>query len=195
MSSEYLQITNAIGYARNLLRIPYRWHRDGDSIAPNDKFWASNDPAPSSIDILRQNKSIVCTGLTNLMRRFVGLPVPGLDGSLGQVGLDFPGTTGIWFMYLTQKDRLIPINPDAKYPRGTLFIRNFSDVETDQGHVAVLLTSSPQYENVLDDYIIHSYAMISYKESLERNIENVGEVGLTKFRDSHYYDRENYPDG
>ncbi len=196
-------ITDVIGYARNLLRIPYRWHREGDPISGDDKFWASNEPAPTPLQIRGMNKSIVCTGLVNLMRRYQGLTIPGLDGKLGEVGREFPGTTGIWFMYLMNENRLQPFNPLMKYPRGTMLLRNFADVVEDQGHVAVILTEqffiydstksetqSQSKKSSLDEYIIHSYANIDYHTSLEQKIENVGEVGLTLLRNSHYWSNQ-----
>jgi hypothetical protein len=73
-------IHGALQYARSFLGIPYKWHRADDPIAPNDKFWASSEPLTITAEAIQQaGKSIVCTGLVNLVRRHLGLTVPGLD--------------------------------------------------------------------------------------------------------------------
>lgn len=181
------QINKVITYAKSLIGVPYRWHRDGDSIQPDDKFWAENGPVVTREEIDQSDKCIVCTGLINLMRRFMGLSIPGLDGKLNDIeGNKFAGTTGIWFAYLDRAGRLEPIDVNRKYPKGTLVIRDFSDVETDQGHVAVVIDESG--DNILDQRIIHSYATVDYTES--KNKKNAGKTGTMKFKSSHFYASE-----
>lgn len=79
--------------------------------------------------------------------------------------------------------RLEPIDVNRKYPKGTLVIIDFSDVETDQGHVAVVIDESG--DNILDQRIIHSYATVDYTES--KNKKNAGKTGTMKFKSSHYF--------
>ncbi len=180
-------VNQVIEYACTFIGIPYRWHREGAPIQPDDKFWASNESHITRQQIDEQDKCIVCTGLINLMRRFQGLTIPGLDGSLNDIeGDKFPGTTGIWFEYLARANRLEPLDVKKKYPAGTLVLRNFSDVETDQGHVAVIIDE--RGPSVLDQTIIHAYAIDDYSSSFDK--KNVGTTGTTRFRYSHYFSSE-----
>ncbi len=183
-------IDNSLFYALSLVNIPYRWYKAGEKISGEDKFYAKNDIAPSSKEIWEKDLSIVCTGLINLMRRYNGLNIPGLDGILGEEGLEYPGTTGIWFEYLQSKELLEPINTSKKYPRGTLLLRNFRDIENDQGHVAVLLTNLS--DSIMDENIIHSYSNYGYEESIMKNIVDVGITGISSFRYSHSFDESGY---
>lgn len=182
MESEQNSIKKVLEYAISLINIPYRWHKSGDKIPGDDKFWASNGGMISREYIKKENKCIVCTGLINLMRRFQGLSIPGLDGELGEIGLLFPGTTGIWFLYL--KPHLEILDIQKKYPNGTLLLRNYDNDETDQGHVAVLITDSNNC--IIEENIIHAFAEKDY--TLSSNNENVGRTAITSFRDSHYWD-------
>lgn len=54
---------------------------------------------------------------------------------------------------------------------------------TDQGHVAVIIDECGF--NVLDQNIIHAYAIDDYASSV--NKKNVGTTGITNFRYSHYF--------
>ena len=178
-------ISDALFFSLSFVGVPYRWHIDGDAISGDDKFYSKNEAAPTAKDVLAMDLCIVCSGLINIMRRFMGLTVPGVDGSLGEEGLRWAGTTGIWFEYLESKGRLEPINLAKKYPKGTLLLRNFANVEDDQGHVAVLLTD--ESECIINENIIHAYADVDYNESIEKGITNVGITGITRFSDSHNY--------
>lgn len=180
------KINAVIRYAKSLVNVPYRWHREGDKIQENDKFWAKNGSHVTREEIDKEDKCIVCTGLINLMRRYVGLSIPGLDGSLDDIsGKEFPGTTGIWFAYLDRKGRLKKLNVKKKYPKGTLLLRDFEDIEN-QGHVAVIIDEKG--DSILDQRIIHAYAKLPYKGS--EDVKNVGKVGTMKFTSSHYYNTE-----
>ena len=142
-TEDQTKINKVISYAKTLINVPYRWHRDNDKIQGDDKFWAKNAPHVTREEINKQDKCIVCTGLINLMRRYMGLSIPGLDGSLNDINGDkLPGTTSIWFAYLKRKKRLEKLDVKKKYPKGTLLLRDFHDIETDQGHVAVIILPS-----------------------------------------------------
>ena len=186
------KINSVMRYARSLLGIPYRWHIAGDKIKGNDKFWAENGPKIEKKDIKIKDLCIVCSGLTNLMRRYLGLGIPGL-GSLEfadddklhglnwrDLGDEFPGTTGIWFHYLSIKGRLLPFNIYSKYPIGTMLLQNYENDER-QGHVAIVYSS--EGENILSQKIIHATAWIGYAESKEKNLKNVGAVVVQTFDD------------
>jgi hypothetical protein len=177
-------ITDALFFALSFVGIPYRWHRDDDPISGDDKFFSKNAPPPTAKDLCSMNLCIVCTGLINLMRRYMKLSVPGVDGSLGDEGKRWAGTTGIWFEYLHSKGRLEVLDLTKKYPKGTLLLRNFGDVKNDQGHVAVLLTD--ESDCILNENIIHAYADVGYDESIEKGITDVGITGISRFTVSHY---------
>ena len=182
------KINAVIRYAKSFVNVPYRWHREGDKIEMDDKFWAKNAPHITREEIDKEDKCIVCTGLINLMRRYMELSIPGLDGSLDDIeGSTYPGTTGIWFEYLKRKNRLKKLDVKKKYPKGTLLIRDFEDIEN-QGHVAVIIDEKG--ESILDQRIIHAYAKLPYKGSEDK--KNVGKTGTMKFVSSHYF---NSPEG
>ncbi len=183
-------IDNSLFYALSLIHIPYRWYKENEEINGEDKFYAKNDIAPTAKELWENDKSIVCTGLINLMRRYMNLTIPGLDGKLGDEGLKYPGTTGIWFEYLNSTNRLETIDVSKKYPRGTLLLRNFKDVKTDQGHVAVLLTD--ESESIMNENIIHAYANLTYQECIDENINDAGATGISTFRYSNSFDEKGY---
>ena len=107
--------TDALAYATTLIDVPYRWLKEGEEITGDDKVWGGPGLAPTREYIDTNNKCIVCSGLTNVMRRHVGLSVPfGAGGTIS------------WFKYLVQKHRLEFFNPDRKYPKGTLLIETFT---------------------------------------------------------------------
>ena len=184
-------VDEVLAYLMTFVGIPYRWHRAGDAITADEPFWAGNGPAPSRAYMDANDKSLVCTGLANLARRFRGLPIPGLDGSLDDEevqGSTYPGTTGTWFAYLMRKDVLEPLDVTKAYPKGTLVLRDFGTLEDDQGHVGVLIDT---YKGmVLDQTLLHAYADMSYDASV--GIKNVGQTGLMPFKDSHFCTPEGY---
>jgi hypothetical protein len=108
-----------------------------------------------------------------LVRRYLNLSIPGLDGKQGKICLKYPGTTYTWFRYLKRKKRLEEINFRKKYPIGTLLIANYISVN-EQGHVAIITDSSGR--NVKKQNIIHSCSHYSYEES--KNMKNVGKTGI-----------------
>jgi hypothetical protein len=168
-------VEKAIAYAHTLIGLPYRWYMGaGELITGNDKFYAADEPAPAASELRAGDKSIVCTGVANLMRRHVGLPVP---PAAAAAGIPYPGTTDAWFHYLERAGKLqafdIGAARDGKYPAGSLLLRNFSDVETDQGHVAVLVNSRQ---------LLHAYA-----HSATPCPGNDGECAITSLEVSHYY--------
>ena len=55
------KIDEAMVYAKSFIDIPYRWHRTGDKIKGDDKFWAINEPKITAEEIKKEDKCIVCT--------------------------------------------------------------------------------------------------------------------------------------
>jgi cell wall-associated NlpC family hydrolase len=134
-----MNITAAIDFAHSLLGVPYgAW--SGDAIPRDDStpFYACNGPPPDKEDIALQG--ISCTGLTNVVRRFCGLSVPGVFDELE----DYPGGTGAWYRFL--RPSLTKYWGDP-LPVGSLLFRPYSDFE-DQGHVAIV---------VGDGVVLHSF--------------------------------------
>jgi hypothetical protein len=180
-------IDEVLEYSKTLIGVPYRWWIKRDELEGNDKFWAENGPPVSREEIDEENKSIVCTGLINLMRRFVGLSVPGADGKLDFVtGNRFPGGTYTWFKYLKRKKRLQELDITKKYPKGTLVLRNYECAEKCQGHVAVVIDEKGAI--ILDQKIIHAFPIIPYSES--DRYKDVGKTGITSFKSFHYEEDE-----
>jgi hypothetical protein len=165
----------ALEYAYTLIGLPYRWYMGaGEPITGDEPFYAADLPAPRSADLRAADKSIVCTGVANLMRRRVGLPVPPADAD---ADIPFPGTTDAWFHYLNKRGLLevfcVRKALAGEYQEGSLLLRNFASVEHDQGHVAVLIDSRR---------ILHAYAFSSTPRP-----GNDGECGITSLEVSHYY--------
>ncbi len=170
---EQATIEEAIRYAKSFIGIPYRWHRTGDKIQGNDKFWAENGYTVTSEEIREDDKCIVCTGLVNLVRRMLGLSIPGLASELGEEGLEFPGTTGVWFWVFKNKGRLEEVNFHRKYPIGTLLLADYVSDER-QGHVAII--ANDKGNTFKEQEILHATSDVSYAES--ETMRNVGDVRI-----------------
>lgn len=167
------KINEAMIYAKSFIGIPYRWHRTGDKIKGDDKFWAANEPKITAEKIKKEDKCIVCTGLANLVRRKLGFSIPGLAGELGKVGLEFPGTTGVWFWVFKNKGRLEEVDFNRKYPIGTLLLADYVSDES-QGHVAII--ANDKGDNLKEQEILHATSDFDYLES--ENMRNVGNVRI-----------------
>lgn len=129
-------IMDAIQFLLSLINVPRTsYSHDIPPTTDNAPFWIANAPPPS-IDILEKNGT-VCVGLGNLVRRYMGLEVPG-NGEKSKKY--WPGGTESWFEYLNENNRLSVINFDKSYPVGTLLIQNFNDI--DQGHIAIVIEST-----------------------------------------------------
>jgi len=172
-TKEQAKIDEAMIYTKSLIGIPYRWHRTGDKIKGDDKFWSENGCTVTYEKIKKDDKCIVCTGLANLVRRKLGLSIPGLAGELGKVGLEFPGTTGVWFWVFKNKERLEKVNFTKKYPIGTLLLADYVSDES-QGHVAIIVSDNGK--NLKEQEIIHATSDFSYGES--EHMKNVGDIRI-----------------
>jgi hypothetical protein len=164
----------ALKYAKQIakLDIDYKWHNEEDdkkevALSCDDKFWSANGKPPSAAEIKASGKSIVCSGLTNLMRRKVGFSIPGLNGNIpGQENWDLwkknPGGTGAWYHYLNQHGRLIKFNSKQKYPLGTLLLQKWKSLNQ-QGHVAVVIDDKGS--NILEQNIVHAIPFSDFATS------------------------------
>jgi hypothetical protein len=162
-------VNKAMEYAESLIGLPFRWYDpELDSFIGTDKFWCENEDAPTSLEINEKDKSIVCAGFPNLLRRKSGLTIPGLNGNINgkykELFKSYPGGTGAWFLYLFQRKRLEKLDMKKRYPQGTLLLARFKDNETDQGHLAVVYDDSDESKTINDQLIIHSVPDILYTD-------------------------------
>lgn len=139
----------------------------------------SNDIPPDPPII--KAKSINCTGLINIMRRSVGLSVPGLnENSL------YPGGICEWYTYLRDKGVLHEFDYNLVYPRGTLFLRKYNSAY-DQGHVAVLYEVNGK--GCLYSTILHSSCDYEFEPEVYLN---PGVNVNNTLGQSHFYFKEGY---
>lgn len=129
----------------------YVWWKEGETTATKPSpFYCRPSDAPN-LDFVKANGAN-CAGLLNLLQHIKGAPVPGLKGELWNAG----GTV-IWYDYLVSINALEPFDPKKSYPKGTLILRRYEDVEN-QGHVAVIYSDPKQQsDTVLDQQLLHCY--------------------------------------
>jgi hypothetical protein len=133
------RIERALLYARSLLGTRYApWN--GGIIGSGTPFWIDTE-LPSGDKIATDGAN--CVGLINL-----------ISLSLNNESRDN------WFDYLNKKEVLELYDPGQVYPRGTMVLRKYKDIE-DQGHVGVI---------VFNDEIIHSYMRIDPDRTFQDSI-------------------------
>lgn len=93
---------------------------------------------------------IVCVGLTNIVRIFFGLEIPGRIS--GEKQALWIGGTESWFKYLINGNRLEIKDFTKKYPNGTLLLQNYN--LNDNGHVSIVIESNNN--GLLESKIIHN---------------------------------------
>lgn len=188
-------INSSLIYAKTLIGIPYRWYRTGDVLDCDDKFWACNENSVDTAYIRKNDKCIVCTGLTNLMRRYMNLTIPGLNENIPdeykELGKSYPGGTSIWFIYLKENNRLHKLDTTKSYPKGTLLLAPYINDEIDQGHVGVVFDNvTSVHHTIMDQRIIHSFATVSYVNSF--HMKNHGSTEIEPFSKSHNWVKNGY---
>lgn len=178
-SSPSSNIEVALTYGMSLVgQARYKWwHPDMRMIGDVGPFWAYDAPVPDVVEIA------TCTGLLNLMRRKVGLRVPGV-----QERSAYAGGTYEWFTYLDSRDLLLPFDTTRRYPKGTLLLSPYVD-EANQGHVAVLISEGAS--SVLDEKLLHSYSEELYDPN-QRGIVMPGICMKDSVADSHFWKPEGY---
>ena len=129
-----------IPYALALQGIPYGyWNHQAIPRDDTTPFYATNGPPPPRDKLAIAGVS--CTGYLNLLRRNLGLTVPGVDDPQET----YPGGTVAWHKFLAPF--LTPHDPRTTYEDGTLLFRPYVD-NVDQGHIAL----------VYNGKLLHSYA-------------------------------------
>ena len=178
------KIDTILNYATSLIGTPFRWYdQELDSFNGTDKFWCENSPPPASNEINENDKSIVCIGFINLLRRKADLNIPGLNGNITgkykEFYKNYPGGTGAWWLYLFQQKRLEKFDIKRRYPKGTLLLARYKDDINDQGHGAVVYDDSDESKTINDQLIIHSRPDILYTDRNKQ--KNHGSVKVEKF--------------
>ena len=147
--SENRKVSKAIKFLKDLDGTPRKnYCKNNPPKKDGAPFWIGDEKI-TDIEYIKKSGS-VCVGLTNLVRRFMGLEIPGKISNKKKVF--WPGGTGAWFNYLKNEKRLEKINFNKVYPKGTLLLQDFNP--KDQGHVIVTINSSKK--GLLYSKIIHS---------------------------------------
>jgi len=136
-------IKKSLEYAKKLVGIKYKVSNKPPT-EDSGPFWNRNGPTPSIQEIKKGGLS--CVGVTNLIRRHLGLKIPTDTGKWEKV---FPGGTGAYFHYFTKKQK---IDYDKTYPKGTLLLEDYNP--KNMGHVAIVWTESKN--GLKDSKILHS---------------------------------------
>jgi len=169
---------------RILLKInpKYVWWHTKMTDCGFQSYGTSNDEI--DFDSVAEN-GINCIGLLNIIRRTLGLEVPGVIEEK-----KYSGGTYEWYKYLKKNKKLKKFDLNAIYPNGTLLIRKYSSGK-DQGHVAIIYKSNST--NVLKSKLLHAY---SYKSFTKNDLYKKNEPGLTiddKIYTSHsWYENGTY---
>ena len=140
------KIKKGLDYAKKLVGIKY-----GTTIKPpledSGPFWNKDGPPPSMQEI--KKGGLACVGVTNLIRRYLGLKIPTDTGKWKYI---FPGGTGAWFQYLKSKKTLVKIDYYKTYPKGTLLLEMWNP--KNMGHVAIVWTENKK--GLSHSKILHS---------------------------------------
>ena len=133
-------INKAIRFAKKLNGIKYAcWKPSlGFKYEEGPPFWKVNEKVPKLDEIKKHG--LCCTGLANLVRRYLNLQVPGNVTLNNQKKSIYTGTTSAWFSYLKKNKRLEKIDFNKSYPKGTLLVQDYNT--KDLGHLAMTITSS-----------------------------------------------------
>lgn len=129
-----IAIEKGLKYAEKLVGIKYSVSNKAPT-KDSCPFWNRDGPVPSLEDIKKDG--LACVGVTNLIRRHLGLKIPTDIGEWEDV---FPGGSGAWFHYFKDKKRLQEIDYSKTYPKGTLLLQNWNP--KDMGHVAIVWTEN-----------------------------------------------------
>ena len=171
-------VEKAINYAKQFIGVKYvGWNPESGSPQKNcAPFWIDNNPPPP-IELIKKN-GLCCVGLTNLIRRYMDLQIPGLvDDELNL--LNFIGGTENWFHYLKENNRLKKIDYKEKVPVGTLLLQNYNEI--DQGHVAIIIDQDER--GLFYSTKIHA---IDHSNKVDNKYNK---VLVEKFNDYFYYSR------
>jgi hypothetical protein len=129
-----ITIKKGLQYAEKLVGIKYSVSCKAPT-KDSCPFWNRDGHAPSIEEV--KKGGLACVGVTNLIRRHLGLKIPTEKGKWKDI---FPGGSGAWFHYFKDKKRLYKIDYNKIYPKGTLLLQNWNP--KDMGHVAIVWTEN-----------------------------------------------------
>jgi hypothetical protein len=143
-SDQTKKVNKAINYVKKFKGMKYKYFANDKKWPEKDEapFWIQNAKPPPFSKVYKDGAN--CAGLMNLVRRFMGLDIPG--------DAKYAGGTHDWFSYLKKRKILEKINHNKVYPPGTLLLQNYNP--KDQGHVACTIDSSKK--GILDSKMIHN---------------------------------------
>ena len=147
-------INQVLEYATHLVGTgrgpPWQQYQPSTNLPP---LWCSDQPLPS-INTLKED-GINCSGLINIMRRKAGVSVLILNTETTEV----LGGTLDWFRYLKSHGRLEIFDIYQTYPRGSLLLRDYNNI--DDGHLAVVYQKSDR--GILYSQLLHSDGYLAKK--------------------------------
>ncbi len=125
------RVQRCLAKANEFIGIPYSpWNPNVSCYGDHGPFWSFNGPAPTTEQV--KEGLLNCVGLVNVIRRDLGLEIPGAtDQSF------YAGGTHEWCTYLNTLGHLQSFKITKVYPKGTLLLRRYRS-EQDDGHVAIV---------------------------------------------------------
>jgi cell wall-associated NlpC family hydrolase len=139
-------VSRAIAYGESVIGAPYGWWKGGP-LPKKAPMWTANGPPPDAADVRKQGTN--CAGLTNLMLRYIGKPVPRVKG-FGRGGTE---AYAKYYESVAEK-----FDVEQKYPAGTLIGRKYRGVN-DQGHVAVILADGHVLQSIPKEGVNKTYTV------------------------------------
>lgn len=133
-------INDIIKYGESLIGVKYSGKNGGYN---KGGFWVSDNKVPSKKIIKEQGCN--CIGFIHLLRRKAGF-------SISVISKDSIIGSDDWIKYLKKNKRLKKLDYKKSYPKGTLLLRDYNNI--DNGHVAVIYKEDKR--GVLFSSIIHS---------------------------------------
>ena len=138
-----------IKYGESLIGKPYgKWIGQDFTDVNKEPMWSIDLSPPKEI------KSASCTGLINLMLRYVGINLPYSERG---------GKGGTQAYYDYYKKVAEEFDKNKIYPEGTLIGRKYYNID-DQGHVAIVLSNQHILQSFYPDGVNSTYTI---KESNE----------------------------
>jgi hypothetical protein len=151
-----INFKKALLYIKPLINnTPYGWWKNYNLADATTYAADVNSPLPKINSIKEQG--INCVGLINLVRRNLGLGLPGIDIKVKGVSLKTGGGTYAWFKYFKTNNLLQEFSFGLTYPVGTLLLRNFKNMKNDPGHVGILYAKDRKNRGILFDKFLNSY--------------------------------------
>jgi hypothetical protein len=137
-------INSGIEYGLSLFGIKYTFWNEGMN-TEDCPIYGSDDIPPSMNELME--KGIACSGLINLIRRHLRLPIPKYK--------NYPGGTEAWYrtLKLSNKLKVFSLDNDKKYCKGTLLLTRYKNVE-EQGNMCIILNhTDEEIELLLSEHV------------------------------------------